>query len=124
MGSNYGQFGFNPRICKRCDRTYLISYLYFLSFNPRICKRCDYLGLGAETLTTVSIHASVKDATSRHKTASAFPSVSIHASVKDATTINRKINKQLAVSIHASVKDATPGILHGKRPTKFQSTHL
>ena len=33
--------GFNPRICKRCDRTYLFRYI----------------------LNMVSIHASVKDAT-------------------------------------------------------------
>ena len=58
------QTGFNPRICKRCDRlrifrktglfyvsihasvkdaTHLICQVpnRYLSFNPRICKRCD-----------------------------------------------------------------------------------
>ena len=36
-------FGFNPRICKRCDITYFSSCCTPISFNPRICKRCDLL---------------------------------------------------------------------------------
>ena len=36
------------------------------------------------------------------------PSVSIHASVKDATSSESKRIPKFTVSIHASVKDATP----------------
>ena len=34
-------FGFNPRICKRCDRMQEFFRNAARSFNPRICKRCD-----------------------------------------------------------------------------------
>ena len=56
---------------------------------------------------TVSIHASVKDATYWYVQSDFTFSVSIHASVKDATkkTYNKWITTD--VSIHASVKDAT-----------------
>ena len=54
-------------------------------FNPRICKRCDRFKLISSLLIYVSIHASVKDATKRQKRAIAAQKVSIHASVKDAT---------------------------------------
>ena len=33
--------GFNPRICKRCDKGDKLYIEGELSFNPRICKRCD-----------------------------------------------------------------------------------
>ena len=58
----------------------------------------------------VSIHASVKDATSLGVFNLSYTGVSIHASVKDATkkTYNRWITSE--VSIHASVKDATHSI--------------
>ena len=79
-------------------------------------------------METVSIHASVKDATSVHAYDVPYPDVSIHASVKDATCtpysgdllvgFNPRICKRcdpgsvnnvfsVTVSIHASVKDAT-----------------
>ena len=77
------------------------------SFNPRICKRCDLGYVLIPSFKAVSIHASVKDATTTVLLASAEYIVSIHASVKDATgaeTFN--INPNI-VSIHASVKDAT-----------------
>ena len=32
---------FNPRICKRCDKSPLNCALMLIGFNPRICKRCD-----------------------------------------------------------------------------------
>ena len=56
-------FGFNPRICKRCD---LSSFCKILpsGFNPRICKRCDGAASSVGVKYNVSIHASVKDATS------------------------------------------------------------
>ena len=34
-----------------------------ISFNPRICKRCDNALATRAIMETVSIHASVKDAT-------------------------------------------------------------
>ena len=34
-------FGFNPRICKRCDILFVCRPARKQSFNPRICKRCD-----------------------------------------------------------------------------------
>ena len=33
--------GFNPRICKRCDKALDFDRIYIRGFNPRICKRCD-----------------------------------------------------------------------------------
>ena len=35
------RYGFNPRICKRCDSILLTLAYIVTSFNPRICKRCD-----------------------------------------------------------------------------------
>ena len=79
---------------------------------------------------SVSIHASVKDATEKHLFANCLfgfnprickrcdtqrcvrckiQRVSIHASVKDATTLQYiPLQRNIVVSIHASVKDATP----------------
>ena len=56
---------------------------------------------------TVSIHASVKDATCPIVFHPYFFRVSIHASVKDATGNPNTPVEVLTVSIHASVKDAT-----------------
>ena len=50
--------------------------------------------------------------------------VSIHASVKDATATGVKIRGYVVVSIHASVKDATTFTTDDTRATRFQSTHL
>ena len=58
-------------------------------------------------METVSIHASVKDATSYGKKISGCFKVSIHASVKDATLTALAFVPLVTVSIHASVKDAT-----------------
>ena len=55
--------GFNPRICKRCDLITNMIKLGIESFNPRICKRCDGNPNTPVEMLTVSIHASVKDAT-------------------------------------------------------------
>ena len=123
--------GFNPRICKRCDSFQIQFSATKIRFNPRICKRCDLAVMYGYIFCSVSIHASVKDATSLRnfimfrsfvsihasvKDATygkeievADPAfVSIHASVKDATTSKPDILMALSVSIHASVKDATP----------------
>ena len=56
-------------------------------FNPRICKRCDKntINYGLVYSITVSIHASVKDATALIYYNDSQINVSIHASVKDAT---------------------------------------
>ena len=56
-----------------------------IGFNPRICKRCDRGSFGFSGKNSVSIHASVKDATFTLNSRRAYPKVSIHASVKDAT---------------------------------------
>ena len=42
----------------------IVNGMSVISFNPRICKRCDIFirSIGLE-LSSVSIHASVKDAT-------------------------------------------------------------
>ena len=98
------------------------------SFNPRICKRCDASRLAVRDQVSVSIHASVKDATRIYghiKELTGFnprickrcdavlygnllgPKVSIHASVKDATKRQKRAIAAQKVSIHASVKDAT-----------------
>ena len=62
-----------------------------ICFNPRICKRCDSNQSMVAELLTVSIHASVKDATVLTENFFMDNKVSIHASVKDATvnTCNR-----------------------------------
>ena len=71
-------------------------------FNPRICKRCDVRETDAKVNLSVSIHASVKDATS---------------DIEHCYLLN-------SVSIHASVKDATAAYAKTLAETKFQSTHL
>ena len=99
---------FNPRICKRCDVCSFRQPSDSICFNPRICKRCD-LGfpLTSYCFLQVSIHASVKDATS-----SAIKVLQI------TWCFNPRICKRCdyslthfatvrIVSIHASVKDAT-----------------
>ena len=76
-------------------------------FNPRICKRCDLLCDLCFLVAVVSIHASVKDATSDNDfvldAAKGFnPRICkrCDAFYRDKTGI-------YCVSIHASVKDAT-----------------
>ena len=59
------------------------------------------------TFLSVSIHASVKDATNVTLVSNERSDVSIHASVKDATENQDLWEKIFMVSIHASVKDAT-----------------
>ena len=95
-----------------------------LRFNPRICKRCDYVALVLKNEGTVSIHASVKDATPQTPSVSNGVYVSIHASVKDATYFQQTQPTLHAVSIHASVKDATLLLTVNEQSEAFQSTHL
>ena len=102
------RYGFNPRICKRCDSILLTLAYIVTSFNPRICKRCDVTGASQrQPAKCVSIHASVKDATSNYSVNPTAGYVSIHASVKDATYFQFIKSNTYLVSIHASVKDAT-----------------
>ena len=87
-GSYYGYshgYGFNPRICKRCDLNLGNEFTLLFSFNPRICKRCDGNWIKSREYFNVSIHASVKDATPGSVNNVFSVTVSIHASVKDAT---------------------------------------
>ena len=72
---------------------------------------------------TVSIHASVKDATVTVDMLTFIVTVSIHASVKDATAFGRDIYCSSDVSIHASVKDATQSYIIFLSGDTFQSTH-
>ena len=72
----------------------------------------------------VSIHASVKDATSTPFYSVYNTTVSIHASVKDATLRELSPLQAYSVSIHASVKDATILNTVLDCENKFQSTHL
>ena len=55
---------------------------------------------------------------------SAGGTVSIHASVKDATSFTDNNLFFILVSIHASVKDATAEVQSYSVVTWFQSTHL
>ena len=48
---------------KDATRQSLVQYDNRQCFNPRICKRCDKTGQSFYLYQTVSIHASVKDAT-------------------------------------------------------------
>ena len=123
---------FNPRICKRCDGLVRACFLFPARFNPRICKRCDSLFyyFHKVLLALVSIHASVKDATSfavliLYKSHSFNPRICkrcdqcIHPFQQVLFCFNPRICKRCDsnptvlslscfVSIHASVKDATP----------------
>ena len=94
------------------------------SFNPRICKRCDLAVMYGYIFCSVSIHASVKDATSLRNFIMFRSFVSIHASVKDATPFIKFSGKSFSVSIHASVKDATAVLAPLIFVLEFQSTHL
>ena len=62
-----------------------VLHSVFGCFNPRICKRCDFEYRNGTVIKTVSIHASVKDATQAFHQLVHHSVVSIHASVKDAT---------------------------------------
>ena len=66
------QWSFNPRICKRCDSILFNIPVRARGFNPRICKRCDIISPAIFNGPNVSIHASVKDATSANCTFPCF----------------------------------------------------
>ena len=102
-------FGFNPRICKRCDKKIEKAIEEIRVSIHASVKDATILNNRRFDLECVSIHASVKDATSACLDSSIFSKcVSIHASVKDATEHVNLLKAQISVSIHASVKDATP----------------
>ena len=128
------RFGFNPRICKRCDFLLLVlshflsvsihasvkdattgsrhfQSLSWVSFNPRICKRCDAI-LPSKAYAITCFNPRICKRCDLPDTISIpnFP-VSIHASVKDATIYTCSQIKEILVSIHASVKDATSCLL-------------
>ena len=63
LASKMWSIGFNPRICKRCDLMLGTVGGIYSRFNPRICKRCDRWYWFCLHSFSVSIHASVKDAT-------------------------------------------------------------
>ena len=98
---------FNPRICKRCDRGYDVRRSdNTVSIHASVKDATCYNGKNWEYVP-VSIHASVKDATVGYTALNMVKQVSIHASVKDATIDRSSLEYNVEVSIHASVKDAT-----------------
>ena len=124
--------GFNPRICKRCDRsakttlkydtvsihasvkdaTFSISRRFCpLCFNPRICKRCDWRMPPAHCRPYRFNPRICKRCDILFPEYFNAPLVSIHASVKDATDTIVFPLPSTNVSIHASVKDATNGAI-------------
>ena len=98
---------FNPRICKRCDPTGSSFVLKGISFNPRICKRCDAPVQVPAALASVSIHASVKDATCLSSKCLCAPSGFNPRICKRCDDLIGYRFTHVYVSIHASVKDAT-----------------
>ena len=98
---------FNPRICKRCDCGYKSYIDNQSSFNPRICKRCDHTGYDTGTVRFVSIHASVKDATSFWCFSKGFIFCFNPRICKRCDSYGCWYHNWFDVSIHASVKDAT-----------------
>ena len=95
------RISFNPRICKRCDFHFGSTARLSRCFNPRICKRCDIFTQLTIFTTTVSIHASVKDATEVMQRMAKMYTVSIHASVKDAT--NESCSSQSQISFNPRI---------------------
>ena len=77
-------------------------------FNPRICKRCDDGRPVVGSVFGVSIHASVKDATSR-LSGGRSPIYCFNPRIckRCDLTCNSRQPPDGRVSIHASVKDAT-----------------
>ena len=126
LGMNMSSF--NPRICKRCDLISVNITKIINSFNPRICKRCDGNYYLINYFRAVSIHASVKDATTydhAEQDRICFNprickrcdiSFQIHSRIelcfnpricKRCDAFSRLLCSLHIVSIHASVKDAT-----------------
>ncbi len=101
-GNNRSYFSFNPRICKRCDFSNILTRNLISCFNPRICKRCDILVTSLHCYTTGFNPRICKRCDSQLPSQ---PSI-------------------LFVSIHASVKDATNRLPTEDKDELFQSTHL
>ena len=116
-------------------------------FNPRICKRCDVTRSTTGRASSVSIHASVKDATvgitpDRKKPGCFNPRICKRCDkeVPAYRCWNARFNPRICkrcdlfyarygrrdsqVSIHASVKDATDDASSTLPSLSFQSTHL
>ena len=116
---------FNPRICKRCDMDERLSGYRLYRFNPRICKRCDSNCCCAFFLSSVSIHASVKDAT-LYVFFRKLAKISFNPRICKRCDVTKSITAgvNFTVSIHASVKDATNLSINESARALFQSTHL
>ena len=88
-----------------------LSFLYLLQlifrFNPRICKRCDFRNVNAYQRYLVSIHASVKDATSQCLGYSRYHGFNPRICKRCDQGVAPLVGLTTYVSIHASVKDAT-----------------
>ena len=107
-----GAFGlvrcFNPRVrAGRDDFTPVILRYTSVSIHASARDAVHHPPplLGCE----VSIHASARDATPRPDCGLQAPAVSIHASARDATHDGKSDIVRITVSIHASARDATRG---------------
>ena len=79
--------------------------------------------IGLFVIITISIHASVKEATTAYYIYISMSSISIHASVKEATNDSATSRFVGVISIHASVKEATLTVMcRFTVYTIFQST--
>ena len=93
------------------------------NFNPRIHEGCDLGLLQPGQQLSISIHASMKDATKISEIIELDKEISIHASMKDATVSDSERVMNRDISIHASMKDATTKELEFSPRDPFQSTH-
>ena len=138
--------GFNPRICKRCDRRYtIISYKSCVSihasvkdatsnclpsipvckrFNPRICKRCDPSPLDKSSIAA-SFNPRICKRCDLRRQQICSHCLSFNPRIcKRCDTMSLRQLILILVSIHASVKDATLINTNRLVCNRFQSTHL
>ena len=83
---------FNPRLHAGGDLTLGLPTLRKLSFNPRLHAGGDRATVGRVNASPVSIHASTREATFRHRGCNRAP-VSIHASTREATYLGRYLGR-------------------------------
>ena len=93
-------FQFTP-LCERLLFPAFLSLLLFY-FNSRLSARGYCIAVHRRLLWTISIHASLRE----------------------ATFADRNIIKSISISIHASLREATVLVLHNHYAYKFQFTPL
>ena len=94
-----------------------------ISIHASLRDATSFVQYGRIEDSTISIHASLRDATPWP--AYRFPMllISIHASLRDATFLHWQTEMEPTISIHASLRDATVFILTQFAKKEFQSTH-